>query len=93
MDKNKEIQLDFVFVDEIYKLDNGFIIDEVSQENERDVAYRIALHELLKTPHVDSLLTGPYIALPTKDKKMHNSHLKLSLTIMILLLSTTITTK
>ena len=69
LDKNKEIQLDFVFVDEIYKLDNGFIIDEVSQENERDVAYRIALHELLKTPHVDSLLTGPYIALPTKDKK------------------------
>lgn len=57
LDKNKEIQLDFVFVDEIYKLDNGFIIDEVSQENERDVAYRIALHELLKTPHVDSLLT------------------------------------
>ena len=25
--------------------------------------------ELLKTPHVDSLLTGPYIALPTKDNK------------------------
>ena len=63
LDKNKEIQLDFVFVDEIYKLDNGFIIDEVSQENERDVAYRIALHELLKTPHVDSLLTGPYLSL------------------------------
>lgn len=69
LDKNKEIQLDFVFVDEIYKLDNGFIIDEVSQENERDVAYRIALHELLKHPHVDSLLAGPYIALPTEDNQ------------------------
>ena len=71
LDKNKEIQLDFVFVDEIYKLDNGFIIDEdeVPQENERDVAYRIALHELLKHPHVDSLLAGPYIALPTEDNQ------------------------
>ena len=69
LDKNKEIQLDFVFVDEIYKLDNGFIIDEVSQENERDVAYRIALHELLKHPHIDSLLAGPYIALPTEDNQ------------------------
>ena len=69
LDKNKEIQLDFVFIDEIYKLDNGFIIDEVSQENERDVAYRIALHELLKHPHIDSLLAGPYIALPTEDNQ------------------------
>ena len=69
LDKNKEIQLDFVFVDEIYKLDNSFIIDEVAQENERDVAYRIALHELLKHPHVDSLLAGPYIALPTEDNQ------------------------
>ena len=69
LDKNKEIYLDFVFVDEIYKLDNGFIIDEVPQENERDVAYRIALHELLKNPNVDSLLAGPYIALPTEDNQ------------------------
>lgn len=76
LDKNKEIYLDFVFVDEIYKLDNGFIIDEVSQENERDVAYRIALHELLKTPHVDSLLTGPYIALQTENKKDTQSSFK-----------------
>ena len=45
------------------------VLDEVAQENERDVAYRIALHELLKHPHVDSLLAGPYIALPTEDNQ------------------------
>ena len=31
IDKNKGVGLDFVFVDEVYKLDNGFIIDEVPQ--------------------------------------------------------------
>lgn len=46
LDKNTGVGLDFVFVDEVYKLDNGFIIDEVAKENERDVAYRIALTEL-----------------------------------------------
>lgn len=59
--------LDFVFVDEVYKLDNDFIIDEVPQENERDVAYRIALHELLKSENTDSLLAGPYIMFPGED--------------------------
>lgn len=61
LDKNGVIPLDFVFVDEVYKLDNGFIIDETPQENERDVAYRIALHELLRDDNTDALLVGPYI--------------------------------
>lgn len=66
LDKNKanNIALDFVFVDEVYKLDNGFIIDEVEQENERDVAYRVAIHELLRDEDTDALLVGPYINLP-----------------------------
>lgn len=65
IDKNNGVNLDFVFVDEVYKLDNGFIIDEVHQENERDVAYRIALYELLKNDNTDALLIGPYITFPT----------------------------
>lgn len=68
LDKNKEVRLDFVFVDEVYKLDNGFIIDEVQQENERDVAYRIALYELLRDNHTDALLVGPYIVLPPEGE-------------------------
>lgn len=64
LDKNDDVNLDFVFVDEVYKLDNGFIIDETPQENERDVAYRIALYELLKQDNTDALLVGPYIAYP-----------------------------
>lgn len=64
IDKNNSINLDFVFVDEVYKIDNGFIIDEIPQENERDVAYRIALHELLKNTETDALLVGPYIKFP-----------------------------
>lgn len=67
LDKNKNINLDFVFVDEVYKLDNGFIIDETPQENERDVAYRIALFELLKNDNTDALLVGPYIVLPNQE--------------------------
>lgn len=61
IDKNNNFILDFVFVDEIYKIDNEFIIDEMQKENERDVAYRIAIHELLKDNHTDALLAGPFI--------------------------------
>lgn len=64
LDKNDGLNLDFVFVDEVYKLDNDFIIDETPQENERDVAYRIALYELLKNEMTDALLVGPYIVFP-----------------------------
>lgn len=46
-DKNK-IDFDFVFIDEIYKLDNDYIIDDTTKENERDVAYRLASFEILK---------------------------------------------
>lgn len=68
VDKNPQLCLDFVFVDEVYKLDNGFIIDEVQQENERDVAYRIALHELLKDSKTDSLLAGPFITIEPQSE-------------------------
>ena len=76
LDKNDGLHLDFVFVDEVYKLDNGFIIDETPQENERDVAYRIALHELLKDENTDALLVGPYIVFPDTINPNHQSSFK-----------------
>lgn len=76
LDKSDAIELDFVFVDEVYKLDNGFIIDEIPQENERDIAYRIALYELLKNDRTDALLVGPYIIFPKEEYLNYTSSFK-----------------
>ncbi|USR64619.1 DEAD/DEAH box helicase [Providencia stuartii] len=66
IDKQKDVNLDFVFVDEIYKIDNEFMIDAENVENERDTAYRVALQSLLKKCH-DIFLVGPYIDFPSKS--------------------------
>lgn len=71
MDKNHSIDIEFVFVDEIYKVDNEYIIDNVSKENERDTAYRIALFHILSTVE-DILLVGPYIEFPDKNDQNIN---------------------
>ena len=63
LDKNQDIELDFIFVDEIYKIDNEYEADEENKENERDIAYRIALQDIVKK-NVDIFLAGPYIELP-----------------------------
>ena len=64
MDRNKQICFDFAFVDEIYKIDNSFVLDsENSGENERDTAYRLALEYICKLSN-DMLLAGPYMELP-----------------------------
>lgn len=61
-DKNHNIpRIDFVFVDEAYKLDNSFVIDEEEKENERDITYRVALHFLLQQDDIDCLLAAPYV--------------------------------
>lgn len=61
-DKNHNIpRIDFVFVDEAYKLDNSFVIDEEEKENERDITYRVALHFLLRQDDIDCLLAAPYV--------------------------------
>lgn len=61
-DKNHNIpRIDFVFVDEAYKLDNSFVIDEEEKENERDITYRVALHFLLQMNNIDCLLAAPYV--------------------------------
>lgn len=54
------ISFDFVFIDEAYKMDNEYFLDEITKENERDVAYRIATHYSLLN-NSDILLAGPYI--------------------------------
>lgn len=61
IEKNEnKIHFNFAFIDEVYKIDNDYIIDEEVRENERDVAYRLAVFYTLK-PNVDILLAGPYI--------------------------------
>lgn len=63
IDRYKEIQFDFTFIDEIYKIDNGFLTEEDEvEENERDVAYRLAL-EFGCSRTKDMFLAGPYLAL------------------------------
>lgn len=64
MDSNKGFHFDFSFVDEIYKIDNSFIIDQENlSENERDTAYRLALQFICDSSE-DVLLAGPYMTLP-----------------------------
>ncbi len=73
MDKYADLNIDFVFVDEIYKIDNEYIIDAINKENERDTAYRVALFHILSNRN-DILLVGPYIELPdTNDVNVNQS--------------------
>jgi len=60
-DKHSDQKFDFIFIDEIYKIDNEFIIDkETTGENERDIAYRVALSYACEKSS-DLLLAGPYM--------------------------------
>ncbi len=73
MDVHHQIHFDFAFIDEVYKIDNNFIIDqETSGENERDTAYRLAL-EYICVLASDMLLAGPYIALPQTGDQQKKS--------------------
>jgi len=68
LDKNKKMRFDFSFVDEVYKIDNSFIIDqETIEENERDIAYRLALKYICDSS-LDMMLAGPYITLPNEKQ-------------------------
>lgn len=67
MDKNSTLKFDFSFIDEVYKIDNSFIMDqETTGENERDTAYRLALEFICGVSN-DVLLAGPYMSLPELD--------------------------
>lgn len=71
-DKTQNVKIDFLFVDEAYKLDNEFLEDEEQKENERDVAYRLALDIGLKNDCTDVLLAGPYIYFDHKNDANYN---------------------
>lgn len=62
IEKHKDIpDFDLIFIDEVYKIDNEYIIDEDERkENERDVSYRIAAYYSV-IGNADILLAGPYI--------------------------------
>lgn len=75
LDKNPGICFDFAFVDELYKIDNGFTLDEKEVENERDVSYRIALENICKMSE-DILLAGPYMGLPDTMSEQKRSLLE-----------------
>ncbi len=66
------ITFDFAFIDEIYKIDNEYLIDEEVKENERDVAYRLSVFYALEN-NVDVLLAGPYIEFYDSKKSGYNS--------------------
>lgn len=71
IDKHRSQQFDFIFIDEIYKIDNQYIIDvETVGENERDISFRIALFDTCLRAK-DILLAGPYITFP--DEKQNRS--------------------
>lgn len=68
IDKQNRQRFDFIFIDEVYKIDNEFIIDkETTGESERDVAYRIAL-EFACRKTKDMLLAGPYMNMDSEQK-------------------------
>ncbi|WP_026915919.1 helicase-related protein [Christiangramia portivictoriae] len=71
--KNNDLELDFIFIDEVYKIDNGYIIDNEAKENERDVAYRMSIfYGLSKFPTIDILLAGPYIEILNEKSENYN---------------------
>jgi hypothetical protein len=73
IEKNENlIQFNFAFVDEVYKIDNDYIIDEELKENERDVAYRLSVFYVLKN-EIDVLLAGPYIDFSVLGSTNYNS--------------------
>jgi|SRR5690554_639849 len=73
LDKGKAITIDFIFVDEVYKIDNSFIIDDESQENERDIAYRMSLfYGLTQNHNVDLFIAGPYIEVFESSNESYN---------------------
>ena len=68
IDKNPNSKYDFIFIDEIYKIDNDFINSDINDEEDksilkdkdRDVAFRIAL-EFSINRSKDLLLAGPFL--------------------------------
>lgn len=64
LNENPDLNFNFFFLDEIYKIDNFFETSEIDEqyESERDRVFRIILYLLSKTVQ-DFYLAGPYINL------------------------------
>lgn len=73
MDRHSDLNIDFVFIDEIYKIDNDYVIEDEFIENERDIAYRLALFFALLQDNTDALLAGPYISFADQNDTNYNS--------------------
>lgn len=78
IEQTDKLQFEFAFMDEVYKIDNGFIIDDKESENERDTAYRIAL-EFICRNSIDILLAAPYMTLPESNSNYNASFINFSL--------------
>lgn len=72
MDNKDKPVFDFAFVDEIYKIDNEYLDDEEIKENERDVAYRLAVFYALLDIGTDALLAGPFIEFSKRNEEKYN---------------------
>lgn len=72
--KGSKLKIDFVFVDEVYKIDNEYMDndDEEIKEHDRDLAYRMAIYYALSNTEVDLMLAGPYISFYKKDTPEYN---------------------
>ena len=83
LDKNEEkVEVDFVFVDEVYKIDNQYVEadEEEIKEHDRDLAYRMAIYYVLKRyKNVDIMLAGPYIKFSTENEYNYNASFDLFL--------------
>ncbi|WP_439556688.1 helicase-related protein [Dyadobacter sp.] len=69
--QNNKVNLDFAFVDEVYKIDNEYLLDDEIKENERDVAYRLAVFYTLQG-NTDILFAGPYIDFSASSDTNYN---------------------
>ena len=72
LDFYRKITFNFAFVDEVYKIDNEYLEEGEIIENERDIAYRIALFYIFLNINIDILFAGPYIEFSKESEKTDN---------------------
>lgn len=75
LDKNvNRVKTDFVFVDEVYKIDNEYMDNDQDEEKEhdRDLAYRMAIYYALQDQFIDLMLAGPYITFFDQRSEAYN---------------------
>lgn len=79
--KGATIQIDFVFVDEVYKIDNEYMDNDLEElkEHDRDLAYRMAIFYALQDSSVDLMLAGPYISFYSELNPEYNNSFDLFL--------------